>query len=167
MLIASTPTTITNLRENLGQIVSQGIETEAQIDEGRAISGSIGYQYAHATVTQFSANPTLIGKWIPEVPRHSLTTQVRMVSRRWGTFVLADRASGQAFDDSSNIYVLRRFNELDVYADRAVGRGFEALISVQNLLDQRADVARTPVLTQGTPLLVQGGIRYTWPARTH
>ena len=163
VLVASTPTTITNLRENLGQIVSQGVETEARLGEGHALSGAIGYQYAHATVTKFSASPLLIGLWIPQVPRHSLTAQLRAVSSRWGTWVLAERASGQAFDDSSNLFVLRRFNQLDVYADRNVARGFSAFFSIQNLLNQRADVARTPVLTLGTPILAQGGVRYTWP----
>ncbi len=165
VLIASTPTTITNLRENLGQIVSQGLETEAQVGEGRRISGTIGYQYAHATVTRFSAQPALVGLRIPQVPRQSLTAQLRVVSARWGTLVVADRASGLSYDDSSNLFPLRRFNQLDLYAERSLGRGFAGFVAVQNVLHQRADVARTPILTLGTPVLAQGGLRFVWPAR--
>ena len=163
VLVSSTPTTITNVRENLGQLVSQGVETEARLGEGRVLSGAIGYQYAHATVTKFSAEPALIGRWIPQVPRHSFTAQLRAVSQRWGTLVLSERASGQTFDDSSNIYQLRRFAELDAFGEHSFGRGLNAFVAAQNVFNQRADVARTPVLTLGTPLLLQGGVRYTWP----
>ena len=69
---------------------------------------------------------------------------------------------GRTRDDSSNIFQLRRFNQLDVYVDRELSHGVSVFASVQNLLDQRADVARTPVLTLGTPVLAQGGVRYTW-----
>ena len=163
VLIASTPTTITNQRQNLGQIVSEGVETAAHIGEGHAIQADIGYQYAHATVTKFSANPSLVGLWIPQVPRHSFTAQLRASSARWGTLVLAERTSGQAFDDSSNQFVLRHFSELDIYGDRSLPAGFAVFVSVQNVLDRRADVARTPVLTLGTPLLAQAGVRFAWP----
>ena len=164
VLISSTPITITNQRENLGQIVSQGLETAVHLGEGRAIRADVEYQYAHATVTKFSADPTLIGRWIPQVPRHSITAQLRATRARWGTAVLAERVSGHAFDDSSNQFTLRRFSQLDVYADHDLPRGFALTLSVQNLLNQRADVARTPVLTLGTPLVAQGGVRFSWPA---
>ena len=114
-------------------------------------------------MTKFSANPALVDLWIPQVPRHSFTAQVRMSRARLGTLVLAERSSGQAFDDSSNRFALRRFSQLDVYADRAFSGGVVLFVSVQNVLNQRADVARTPVLTLGTPLLAQGGVRFSWP----
>ena len=133
-----------------------------QVNEGRAISGSVGYQYAHAVVTAFSAQPSLVGKRIPEVPSQSVTMQLRAARARWGAVTVAGRASGQAFDDSSNIYPLHRFFLLDVYGEHGLGRGFLAFVSVQNLLNQRPEVARTPLLTLGNPVLAQGGVRYAW-----
>lgn len=165
VLIATTPTGLTNRRENLGQIVSQGLESAVRVGEGHRVSGEVGYQYAHAAVTRFSASPALVGLRIPQVPRHSMTAQLRVNSFRWGTLVLADRASGEAFDDSSNRFRLGRFHQLDLYAEHALPHGITAFVSLQNLLNQRADVARTPVLTLGTPVLAQGGVRYTWPGR--
>ena len=164
VLQASTATMITNLRENLGQIQSQGAELRVQMNEGRAISGTVEYQYAHAVVTQFSAQPALVGKWIPQVPRQSVTMQLRATRARWGTVAVAGRASGQAFDDSSNIYPLHRFFALDAYGERGLGRGFLAFVSVQNVLNQRMEVARTPLLTLGNPVLAQGGVRFGWGA---
>ena len=165
VLKSSTATTITNLRENLGQIQSQGAEVRVQVNEGRAISAAVGYQYAHAVVTAFSVQPTLVGKWIPEVPRQSVTMQLRAARARWGEVTVAGRASGQAFDDSSNIYMLHRFFALDAYGERGLGRGWTAFVTVQNVLNQRMEVARTPLLTLGNPVLAQGGVRFGWGGR--
>ena len=164
VLKSSTATMITNQRENLGQIQSQGAEVRVQLNDGRAVSGSVQYQYAHAVVTAFSAQPTLVGRWIPQVPRQSVTMQLRATRARWGTLTVAGRASGQAFDDSSNIYPLHRFFALDVYGERGLGRGFLAFVSVQNVLNQRMEVARTPLLMLGNPVLAQGGVRFGWGA---
>ncbi len=165
VLVSSTATTITNRRENLGQIQSQGAELRVQVNEGRAVSASVGYQYAHSVVTGFAAQPALVGRWIPQVPRQSVTMQLRAARARWGTVTVAGRASGQAYDDSSNIFPLHRFFALDVYGEHGLGRGFLAFVSVQNVLNQRMEVARTPLLTLGNPVLAQGGVRYAWGGR--
>ena len=102
--------------------------------------------------------------WIPEVPRESATGQVHLRTARWGVFTVAGRASGRAYDDSANTFVLHTFVQLDAYGEKAVGRGLTAYASVENLLNRRADVARTPVLTQGIPIVVGGGVRYGWGA---
>ena len=162
VLVSSTATTITNLRENLGQIESQGAELRVGVNEGRAVSGTAQYQYAHAVVTQFSAQPALVGRWTPQVPRQSVTMQLRATRARWGAVTVAGRASGQAFDDSSNLYPLHRFFALDVYGERGLGRRFLVFVSVQNVLNQRMEVARTPLLTLGNAVLAQGGIRFGW-----
>ena len=69
VLISQTATTLTNLRENLGQIRSRGVELAATLYPTRPLSATLGYQYADSTVTQFNPQPTLVGKRIPQVPR--------------------------------------------------------------------------------------------------
>ncbi len=160
--VSATATSVTLVRRNLGQIQSQGVEMSVRVNEGRAVSAAVGYQYAHAVVTNFSAQPSLVGTWIPDVPRESATAQVRLRSARFGALTLAARNSGRAFDDSANTFVLHSFFELDAYGERSLGRGFTAFVSGQNLLGKRADVARTPVLTQGIPFVAQGGVRFGW-----
>ncbi len=165
VLVSSTATTILEMRENLGQIQSQGLETSLDLNQGHGISASVGYQYAHAVVTKFSAQPSLVGNWIPDVPREAATAQLRLQSVRFGQATLSARSGGRAYDDSANTYILHSFFEFGAYGERRIGRGFTAFVSGQNLLDRRADVARTPVLTQGIPFIAQGGIRYGWGAR--
>ena len=162
VLVSSTATTITNLRQNLGQIQSQGADLRVRLYDGHAVSAAVGYQYAHAVVTEFSAQPSLVGAWIPNVPRQSVTAQLRAQRARWGEATVALRASGLAYDDSSNIYPLHRFVLMDVYGQHVFPRGWTAFVSVQNLFNERPEVARTPLLTLGNPVLAQGGVRFGW-----
>jgi outer membrane receptor protein involved in Fe transport len=161
VLVSSTPTTITNLRENLGQIQSQGAELAAQLHPMRNLSLNFGYEYAHAVVTAFRAQPALVGLWIPDVPRHTATAQVRYETGR-ASITLAARESGRAFDDSSNIYELHSFFVLDAYAESRVRSHVSVYVSFQNLLDRSIETARTPTLTLGTPFVAQGGVRLNW-----
>lgn len=148
-------------RENLGQIQSQGIALNVQLHETGGFSADFGYQYAHSIVTAFHSTPSLVGLWIPSVPRHSATAQA-YYRRGAATCMLAARASGRAFDDSSNAYELHSFFVLDAYADYRVHRHMSLYLSFQNLLNRDIETARTPSLTLGTPFVAQGGIRLDW-----
>jgi outer membrane receptor protein involved in Fe transport len=161
VLVSSTATTITNLRENLGQIQSQGTAISAQLRPTQGLSLNVGYQYAHAVITAFKSQPSLVGLWIPEVPRHTATAQLRY-QRGPGSYTLAARQSGRAFDDSSNLYELHSFFVLDAFAEYRVHTHISLDLSLQNLLNRSIETARTPNLTLGTPFIAQGGIRFNW-----
>jgi outer membrane receptor protein involved in Fe transport len=152
------------MRQNLGQIVSRGTELHLDLYQHKLISASLGYQYSHAIVTRFSAQPTLIGNWIPEVPRQNFTAQLRAAQPRFGELTLAARASGHAWDDSANTYLLNAFFQLDLFARHDFGRHWSASLILNNVLNQRPDVARTPILTVGSPFLAQGGLAFHWAA---
>ena len=161
VLVSSTATTITNLRENLGQIQSQGTAISAQLRLVHDLSFNAGYQYAHAVITAFKSQPSLVGLWIPEVPRHTATAQLRY-RRGPGSYTFAARESGRAFDDSSNIYELHSFFVLDAYAEYRIHSHISLDVSFQNLLNRSIETARTPTLTLGAPFIAQGGIRFNW-----
>ncbi|HEX9201294.1 MAG TPA: TonB-dependent receptor [Acidobacteriaceae bacterium] len=167
VLVSNTATSILDKRQNLGQIVSQGSELHLDLRPHRAISAALGYQYAHAVVTRFSAQPALVGHWIPEVPRHSFTAQLRAERPRIGSLTLAARAGGHAFDDSANTFVLDSFFNLDLSARHDFGPHWTASLMLDNLLNQRPDVARTPILTLGSPFLAQGGLAFHWNGAAH
>lgn len=148
-------------RENLGQIQSQGVALGAQVHPAQGLSVNFGYQYAHAVVTAFSAQPQFVGLWIPEVPRQSATAQLRY-QKGAGSYTLAARESGRAFDDTSNTYELHSFFVVDAYADYRLRRHVSVYISLQNLFNRSIETARTPDLTLGTPFIAQGGVRLDW-----
>lgn len=160
VLVSQTATTITNRRQNLGQIVSSGVELAAQLRPGKAVSASLGYQFAAATVTKFAAQPALVGNQIPQVPRQTGTAQLRFAGVRAGEITVAVRSSGTAYDDASNRFPLAGFFSLEVSGRRALGRGAEVFFQVQNVTNQRAQVARTPLLTLGSPVFGEAGVRW-------
>ena len=162
VLVSSTPTSITNRRQNLGQIVSRGTELHLDIAPTHPLSATLGYQYAHAVVTQFSAQPALLGKWIPQVPRQSFTAQLRASRPRLGDLTFALRATGRAYDDSSNTFELDPFVSIGLSAHHDFGPRWTASLLLDNLLRQRPQVARTPNLSLGSPFLAQGGIAFHW-----
>ncbi len=157
--IAQTATTLTERRENLGQIRSRGVELAVAWRPGRALSANLGYQYADATVTKFSVQPSLVGLWIPQVPRQSFTAQLRSDSPRWGQATVAVRASSQAFDDTANQFPLAAFFQLDASWRRALNRRVTVQVLAQNLTDRRQQVSRTPILTLGTPIFAEAGLQ--------
>ena len=107
VFVSQTSTTITNQRENLGQIRSRGLELALDIRPvKRALSATLGYEFADSTVTRFSTQPALIGNRIPQVPAHSFTAQFRATTTRLGELTLAARAAGRAFDDANNQFPL-------------------------------------------------------------
>ncbi len=157
--VASTPTTLTQKRENLGQLRSRGVSVEGEMRPVPRVVLTAGYQLAVSTVTRFQADPTLVGKWTPEVPRNSFTVQGRWDGRRWGTLALDLRTSGRQYDDSANVYELHGYTEVGGYYERTIRERLSGYASVQNLLDRRIEAGRTPLLTLGTPRLVEIGIR--------
>jgi outer membrane receptor protein involved in Fe transport len=165
VLVSSTAIAITNKRENLGQIQSQGVELATQLHPAASVSLNLGYEYAHAIVTAFSAQPPLVGFWIPDVPRHTATAQLRYSPGSHASLILAARETGHAFDDSSNLYKLHGFFVLDASAEARLHAHLTAYVSFQNLLNRSIETARTPNLTLGTPFTSQAGLRLHWQGR--
>lgn len=158
LTLSVTPTQEVLQRANLGQIESRGISLDyAAQERWFAVTG--GYQFARATVTKFSQEPKLLGKWIPQVARNMATAQVQMTRRRWGLMSLQGRVSGRQFDDDMNLYLLHSYFELDAYGSHEIGRHLEVYADGENLFDRAIEVGKTPVLTLGTPRVARLGVR--------
>ena len=72
LTVSSTPTLITEVRENLGQIESRGVSLDAETAPLRWLSLIGGYQYAYATVTKFSQQAVLSLAGILDYDAHRL-----------------------------------------------------------------------------------------------
>ena len=169
--LTTTPSLITRQRQNLGSTVSQGVELEASGQVSNSIMVSGGYEYTNATVTSFTVdpalaglNPSLVGLDVPQVPRHQFDFQVRYTK----PFILLGvqgRFGGNQFDDDQNTLLLRRYFTLDLNATHTLRPGVDVFVAVENLLNQRYDVGRTPVLTVGPPILARAGLRLQFGSR--
>ncbi len=158
--LSSTPTSTLLMRENLGQLTSKGLTAEWDVPVAPWMSVIGGYQLAFSTVTKFQADPTLVGKWTPQVPRNLVTVQMRFSDPRLGVFAVDLRASGQQFDDSANQFRLAGYGQIDLYAAHNFRERWTVYGMVQNLANQPVEAGRTPILTLGSPRTVLGGIRF-------
>jgi outer membrane receptor protein involved in Fe transport len=159
--LSSTPTSTLLMRENLGQLTSQGLAVEWALSPVGFMSVIGGYQLAFSTVTKFQADPTLVGKWTPQVPRNLATLQVRFQKERLGTVSVDLRTSGQQFDDSANQFRLAGYAQVDLFAEHVFRRQWQIYCGIQNVLNQPVQAGRTPILTLGAPVTVLGGVRFS------
>ena len=166
VVLSQTATSQLLQRQNLGQIRSRGLMVEAQSTRWRGFDAGLGYQFAVATVTAFNTNSpaqsNLTGKWIPEVPRNSVTATANYTVERVASFHLIASYAGQEFDDAANQFRLHPYARFDVSAERRLRWGLSVFASAQNLLNRQIDAGRTPILTLAAPRLVQGGMRYSF-----
>jgi len=159
--LSSTPTSTLLMRENLGQLTSKGLTAEWDVPVAPWMSVIGGYQLAFSTVTKFQADPTLVGKWTPQVPRNMATLQLRFSWERVGVFGVDLRTSGHQFDDSANQFRLAGYGQVDLYGEHSFGERWRLYLQVQNLLNQPVEAGRTPLLTLGSPVTVLGGVRFS------
>ena len=147
LTLSTTPTLITEMRENLGQIESRGVSFDAETSPARWLSIIGGYQYADATVTKFSQQPltvacgnpptTLIGCRIPQVARNMGTMQVRFTQPRLGVLSLQGRMSGSQYDNDLNTYLLHSYFRLDGYLSHDFGARIEVFASRRKHVESR------------------------------
>jgi outer membrane receptor protein involved in Fe transport len=164
VLLSQTATTQTLQRQNLGQIRSRGLMLEAHTERWRGLDATFGYQLAIATVTAFNssspAQSNLTGKWIPEVPRESVTSTLNYIAPRIASFHFIASYQGQEFDDAANQFLLHPYARFDISSERALSHGFTLFAGAQNLFNRTIDAGLTPILTLAAPRLVQAGLRY-------
>jgi len=137
---------------------------------GRDVEVSAGYAYTAATVVSYPGNPggvDLVGLDVPQVPRHVFTWQARYWNPSRVFLGVTGRSVGRQFDDDQNQFALDRFYTMDVQVGRALTRNVELFGAIENVFNQRYQVARTPVVNLGPPILFRVGLRLNYPEARH
>jgi len=160
--LTSTPALITRVRENLGRTRSQGVDVSAQTKITKTITLETGYQYSAAVVLSSPANASLVGLTVPQVPRNVGTAQLRYSNPKILTFAMQARYVGKQFDDDQNQFPLNGFFTADAYLSHQIHRGLEVYGAAENMFDRRYQVARTPIVQLGPPVMARGGLRLTF-----
>jgi outer membrane receptor protein involved in Fe transport len=166
--LSTTPTLITRQKDNLGRTRSRGVELDGTLRVNSAVEISAGYAYTGATVASYPGNPggvSLVGLDVPQVPRNVFTWQARYWNSSRLFVSIAGRFVGDQFDDDQNQFRLDRFYTMDAQVGRELNRHLELFGAVENLLNQRYQVARTPVINLGPPILFRIGLRLNYPQR--
>ncbi len=93
------------------------------------------------------ATPALEGNDVPQVPKVQGGVALTWADPRWLTAATQVRFSGEQFDDDLNTaaFVLKPYAVWDATVSRAIVRGLNAYLAVENILDTEYDTARTPL----------------------
>lgn len=163
--LSTTPSLITRQRQNLGRTRSRGVELEGELHLAAYTEFTAGYAFTDATVVSFPTGSSLQGLQIPQVPRNQVTFEARYWNPTKLMLSLQGRFIGTQFDDDQNQFPLDSFFSLDMIAAHSLGHHMEAFVAAENLTGQRYQVAKTPTLNVGPPILYRIGLRWNYAAK--
>jgi len=164
----------TNLqqRQNLGRTRIRGWQNDVEFRFNPSLRLTGGYLFNNAKVTEFEANPALVGLYLPQVPKHRGSVGVAYSNPRYLTVSATGMFFGRQYDDDLNQRTkpgetepgLPPYGVMDFSLSRDFGRNVEVFFGVQNTFDQEYYVQLQPTTT-GSPRLMNGGIRVRFSGR--
>ena len=163
--LSTTPALITRQRQNLGRTSAPGFDINTVAHLTSRIQISAGYQFVDAKVISYPKNTSLVGLWVAQVPQSVLTFQGRYTDPSHIDFTVEGRMVGKQFDDDQNQFPLPRFFVLDAMASRNLKGGFQLFAACENLLNEKYEIAATPVPNIGLPIAARFGFRFEFPAK--
>lgn len=158
-----TPSLITRQRQNIGSLRARGADADLLLTLSR-VQLRAGYEYVRSLVTSFSADPALVGKFVPQVPGHVVSASTVFNAPQHWTVTALLRASSRQFDDDLNQFPLEPYSVAGISVSRQTGM-LTWFGSVSNLFDSRIQTTATPVLNYASPRIISAGVTFTSPAR--
>ena len=158
-----TPALILRQRQNLGEIRAPGFQVGANVRVSEHINFAASYQFIDSTVISFPANPALVGNLIPLVPRNSVSFQGTWAAPRRFFVALQGRAASNEYDDDQNLFPLGSYFVMSASVTRPIYKGIEIFAAGDNITDSSYEIARTPTVNLGQPIMVRVGLRWQMP----
>jgi outer membrane receptor protein involved in Fe transport len=160
--LSQTPTATIRQRQNSDKIRATGVEIEGDTRLSNTLSASGQLVFTSSHYRGSIATPALEGNDVPQVPKVQGGVSLTWADPRYLTASTQVRFSGDQFDDDLNTLVLGAYGLWDATVTRAVVKGFNAYVAVENILDTEYDTARTPLRSIGFPRTVRVGARISW-----
>ena len=158
--LASAPTLITQMRENLGSTQTLGFQLGTDIRFTNRLSLNAGYQFTNSVVASFPGDPTLVGKLIPLVPRSIFTFEGTWAAPKRFFLAVQGRAESNEFDDDQNMFALGGCFVLSASLSHPLPKGFDVFFQGENLTNDQYFIAKTPTPNVGQPILGRVGVRW-------
>lgn len=153
------PSGATRQRQNLGRARVRGLEVEASWRPSRRWVANAGYTFVEPRVTAAPGHPALVGRDLPQDPRHRATAALSFDDDDIATVTVQGRLTGRQYEDDRNTAVMARATVVDVLVARRLGRHLTVFGTVENVMDRQYLVGRAGVDTVGPPRMVQLGVR--------
>lgn len=158
--LSSTPTLITDMRDNLGETESIGFELGTNIRFTDRISLAAGYQFNNSVVASYPGEPSLVGNLIPLVPRNTFTFEATWLAPKRVTVAVQGWAQSNEFDDAQNMFPLGGAFVLSASVSRPLTKGFDVFLQGENLTNDQYFIAKTPTPNVGQPIQARVGFRW-------
>jgi len=151
-------TGIVRERRNAGAVHSTGVEIDAELRREGSLRLRASMTALSSTFAR-SAEPGIEGNRVPQVPRVSASVSADLFLPRDVEATLVWRSASSQFDDDRNVFDLAPAHQVNA---RVAGRAglFRWHLTVENLLDRRIEVGRTPVVTLAPGRSARVGV--TW-----
>jgi outer membrane receptor protein involved in Fe transport len=158
----------------LERVRARGLEVDARAGGLGGWEARASYLLNDSEIRRVSVQPSLVGRRLAQVPRHTLTLGVGTVSpESWPwrlKFSGALRwASGQYEDDENRLplasaAVVDLRVARDLAAPRGGGNRGEIFVAMENVFDRDVEAGRSAdgVLTLDAPRRVRGGVSWVW-----
>lgn len=160
--LSTTPTLITQQRQNLGYANVKGAEGEVnwRLQQGWSIDAH--YLFNQSVVGSFAANPAIVGNLLPQVPKHRASMLLNYSRAKWLDAGLEGRYESYRYDDNLNQRKLGSYFVLNLEASRALSERWRAFVNIENVFNREYFVQTTPVPQIGTPIIFSGGVQFHW-----
>ena len=156
----TTPATAPNRqRQNLGSARIRGVEAEAGWRFARHWLATAAYTLVDSRVVDAPGQPQLVGKQLPQDPRHRASASLAYDAPRLLTGDVHVRYVGSQFEDDLNTLKMGEALIVDLFAAWHLTRHVDLFAAVDNLFDKTYLVGRAGVDTVGEPRFIHGGFR--------
>ncbi|MDR1989328.1 MAG: TonB-dependent receptor [Acidobacteriaceae bacterium] len=173
-----TLTATTAQKMNLGETRVRGLQMDAEYRVTSSIHFSGAYILNDAKVVDDGGLPvpSIVGNWIPQVPKHRGSLQATYTNPKYLTASLSIQFTGMQYNDDQNTnaipaetlsaygydpafgFGLPGYTSVDLSVARDLGRSVQLFGGIQNLTNKVYFVQTGPS-TIGTPRLVNVGVR--------
>jgi outer membrane cobalamin receptor len=151
-------------RRSVDRFRTTGIEAEMEARPHRDWMLRGSYTFNPTRITRAEMQPRLVGKEGRGTSRHAGSLIVAYDNARVAAVSVVHRYAGARYDDDLNTLELSPVNVTDVRIGRQVTRQARLFVTVENLFDERYDVARATngLVRVGGPRFVEAGMQYRW-----
>ncbi|MFL5442470.1 MAG: TonB-dependent receptor [Myxococcales bacterium] len=148
-------------RQNLGRARIRGIESGLHVEPRRGIAFDAQYAYVEPVVVEADDVREVVGKDLVQDPRHRLMVGAQaLLFERTNLGVQVRWTNGQ-YEDDRNTVTLPGYAVVDVHVSQALGKNWEALLAIENLLGRDYLVSKQGGLDLlGQPRFVRIGVAY-------
>jgi len=160
--LATTPILVVQ-PQNIGKARAQGVEVFGTFQLAKFLSLDLGYAFNDSVVTDNPADPSIVGKQLPDVPRNSGSLSLNWTPP-WGLVVtFRGRAQSQRYADDANLLATDSSVVFDFFVSYPVLKTFEIFVSGENIFNYEYISEVNIGRRLGQPQAFFGGLRFRLP----